>query len=48
MVAFFAIDHADEGTRADEISRYADLSPRDAALTYGVDYDLFRVDTLWS
>lgn len=48
MLCFFAIDHADAGMCADEISRYADLSPKEAALTFGVDYDLCRVDTFWS
>lgn len=48
MVAFFAIDHTDAGMCADEIGRYADLSPKEAVLAYGVDYDLCRVDTFWS
>jgi len=47
MLCFFAIDHADAGMDERELSWYADLPPDDAALAYGQDFDLSRVDTFW-
>jgi hypothetical protein len=47
MLCFFAIDHADAGMDERELSWYADLPPDDAALAYGQDFDLCRIDTLW-
>lgn len=47
MLGYFAIDHADAGMDAGELSWYADLPPNDAALAYGQDFDLCRVDTFW-
>lgn len=45
MVGFFAIDHADAGMDEKELGWYADLPAKDAALAYGQDFDLCRVDT---
>lgn len=47
MLGFFAIDHADAGMDDRELSWYADLPAKDAALAYGKDLDLCRVDTFW-
>lgn len=47
MVKFFAINHHDAGMGATELERYRDLEPREAALTFGNDYDLDRVDDGW-
>jgi hypothetical protein len=47
MLGFFAVDHADAGMDERELSWYADLPAKDAALAYGQDFDLFRVDTFW-
>jgi hypothetical protein len=47
MVCYFAIDHADAGMDERELSWYADLPPDDAALAYGQDFDLCRIDTFW-
>ena len=47
MLGFFAIDHADAGMDERELSWYADLPAKDAALAYGEDFDLCRVDTFW-
>jgi len=47
MLGFFAIDHADAGMDERELAWYADLPPTDAALAYGRDFDLCRVETFW-
>ncbi|WP_421569014.1 hypothetical protein [Stenotrophomonas sp. PD6] len=47
MRGFFAIDHAEAGMHEIELSWYADLPANDAALAYGRDFDLCRVDTFW-
>ncbi|HEY9544925.1 MAG TPA: hypothetical protein VIR56_02895 [Solimonas sp.] len=47
MVKFFAIDHQMAGMDDEVLSRYADLLPREAALMFGDDYDLSRVDIGW-
>ncbi|WP_317213673.1 hypothetical protein [Stenotrophomonas sp. C3(2023)] len=43
----FAIDHVDAGLDSRLISLYSDRAPREAAMAYGDDYDLDRVDTFW-
>lgn len=47
MLDFFAIDHAEAGMDRKELGWYADLPAKDAALAYGQDFDLCRVDTFW-
>lgn len=47
MLGFFAIDHAEAGMDSTELARYCNMPPREAALAYGEDYDLCRVDTYW-
>jgi hypothetical protein len=44
---FFAIDHIDAGLDEEQLARYRDLDPQEAALVYGQDYDLDRVDGPW-
>jgi len=41
---FFGIDHHDAGLSDEHLLRYTDLEPREAALVYGEDYDLDRID----
>ncbi|MCU1119747.1 hypothetical protein ACSLC0_11205 [Stenotrophomonas muris] len=43
----FAIDHGDAGMDEYLLGCYADLTPREAALAFGSDYDLERDDALW-
>ena len=43
----FAIDHEDAGMSEEVLLRYVDLSPREAALQFGEDYDLQRIDIDW-
>lgn len=47
MKRFFAIDHDDAGMSEEVLLPYADLSPQEAALQFGEDYDLQRVDIDW-
>ncbi|ALJ29435.1 hypothetical protein AOT14_30870 [Stenotrophomonas acidaminiphila] len=47
MKRYFLIDHADAGMDEIELARYVDLRPHVAALQYGEDYDLQRVDIDW-
>ncbi len=47
MMMFFYIDHDDAGMSEEVLLRYADLSPREAALQFGEDYDLQRIDIDW-
>jgi len=47
LKSMFAIDHEDAGLGDVELARYADLAPRDAALQFGEDYELQRVDIGW-
>lgn len=47
MLKFFAIDHADAGMDQSLLECYQDLDASEAALAYGEDYDLCRVDTFW-
>lgn len=48
MLVFFAINHKEAGMDEGELGWYADLPPKEAALAYGRDIDLCRVDTFWS
>lgn len=43
MNELFAIDHTDAGMDESDLRLYSDLSPKDAALAFGDDYDLDRV-----
>lgn len=47
LQAHFAITIGDAGLTDTELSRYADLEPKKAALQFGEDYDLDRVDLGW-
>lgn len=47
MLFFFAINHEEAGMNERELAWYGDLLPKDAALAYGRDFDLCRVDTFW-
>jgi len=47
MLGFFAIDHADAGMDEFLLGCYAGIPAREAALAFGEDYDLNRVDTFW-
>ncbi|HEL3259575.1 TPA: hypothetical protein UMH03_000405 [Stenotrophomonas maltophilia] len=43
----FALSLRDAGLTDTELSRYSDLQPKEAALTFGEDHDLERVDRGW-
>jgi len=47
MVKLYAISSEDAGMDDELINRYRDLGPGEAALMYGDDYDLDRVDGWW-
>jgi hypothetical protein len=47
LQAHFAIATDDAGLTDTELSRYADLEPKEAALQFGEDYNLDRVDQGW-
>jgi hypothetical protein len=47
MRKLFAIDHVDAGLDKRALARYADLLAHDAAMQFGEDYDLQRVDIGW-
>lgn len=47
MLGFFAIDHADAGMDQCLLECYSDLPAREAALAFGKDYELCRVDAFW-
>lgn len=47
MKRYFAIDHTDAGMDNEQLARYRDLPPQDAALQFGEDYDLDRADKRW-
>lgn len=47
MLGFFAIDHADAGMDQCLLECYSDLPAREAALAFGEDYELSRVDVVW-
>jgi hypothetical protein len=44
LMRCFAIDHRDAGLTDTDLARYSDLPPEQAALQFGEDYDLDRVD----
>lgn len=47
MLGFFAIDHADVGMDRFLLECYADLPAKEAALAFGEEFELCRVDTFW-
>lgn len=47
MLELFAIDHAEAGMDSKELGWYCDMTPHEAALAYGEDFDLCRIDTFW-
>jgi hypothetical protein len=47
MKKFFAIDHVDAGMDCSILARYSDLPAQEAAMQFGEDYDLQRIDTGW-
>ena len=47
MRRFYLIDHEMAGMEEADLLLYADLPPEEAALGYGEDYDLQRMDTDW-
>ena len=47
LQAHFAITIGDAGLSNNELARYNDLDPKAAALQFGEDYDLDRVDQGW-
>ena len=47
LQSHFAITTDDAGLTDTELSRYADLEPKAAALKFGEDYELDRVDQGW-
>lgn len=47
LQSHFAITIGDAGLTDTELSRYADQEPKEAALQFGEDYDLDRVDQGW-
>ena len=47
LQSHFAITTDDAGLTDTELSRYADLEPKAAALQFGEDYELDRVDQGW-
>lgn len=48
MKQLFAIDHVDAGMDDQQLSRFADSPPREAALEFGEKYDLQRADIYWT
>ena len=47
LQSHFAITINDAGLTDTELARYTDLDPKAAALQFGEDYDLDRVDQGW-
>jgi len=47
LQAHFALPIQNAGLTDTELSRYSDLQPKEAALTFGEDHDLERVDRGW-
>ena len=47
MKQFWGMDLNDAGLDQVQINRYRDLTPKEAALTFGEDYDLDRIDRGW-
>lgn len=46
-LVFFAINHEEAGMDEGKIHWYVDSSAEEAALVYGWDFDLCRVDMFW-
>ena len=40
LMKLFGINHIDAGLNDEQLLRYTDLEPREAALVFGEDYDL--------
>ncbi|HHA2447639.1 TPA: hypothetical protein ACOEBD_003486 [Stenotrophomonas maltophilia] len=47
LQSHFAITIEDAGLSDAELARYVDLEPKEAALQFGEDYDLDRIDQGW-
>lgn len=47
MLCVFGIDHAVAGMDERGLTCYAELSPEDAALTYGQYFVVCRIDSFW-
>lgn len=47
LMRYYAINHHDAGLTDTELARYQDLPPSEAALAFGEDYGLERVDQGW-
>lgn len=47
LQSHFAITIEDAGLSDAELARYVDLEPKEAALQFGEDYDLDRIDQSW-
>jgi len=47
LQSHFAITINDAGLTDTDLARYSDLPPEQAALQFGEDYDLDRVDRGW-
>lgn len=47
LKALFAIDHNDAGMDDGDLRLFSDLPPRDAALAFGEEFGLDRVDQGW-
>lgn len=47
LLGFFAIDHADAGMDRPLLDCYSDLPAKEAALAFGEDQELVRVDRVW-
>lgn len=44
LTTLYGINHKDAGASDEELLRYTDLEPREAAIVYGEDYDIERID----
>lgn len=47
LQSHFAITIEDAGLSDAELARYVDMEPKEAALQFGEDYDLDRIDQGW-
>lgn len=47
MKQFFGIDSNDAGVSEERLIPYRNLPPREAALEFGEEYDLDRIDRGW-
>lgn len=43
LMKFFGINHIDAGLDDEQLLRYTDLEPREAALVFGEDYGLHPI-----